>query len=367
MFHHGTTSFDDTIVLENGWSQLSETSDVLQLSFDTQATSMKPITTPLSKRLILVVEDNSQVRSVIVNALRMENYATQQAGNGLEGLRVLQKATPDLILSDINMPRMDGISFFQEVRKNPKWTAIPFVFLTSSSSPEEIQRGRELGVEDYLLKPIDPDDLVRIIKARLYRMAEIEVAQVGQAYLDTVKVLANAIEGRDRYTRGHVERVTMYATWLAKSLNWPEQHIRTLEFGARLHDLGKILIPGSVLNKPGQLTRDEWELMKKHTIVGAKMLQGIPHLRGTLPYLLYHHERWDGSGYPRGLKGREIPIQGRLLALADVYDALTTTRPYHPGRTHQEVVKFIRYEAGRQFDPRLALLFVRVLDTKMRS
>jgi putative two-component system response regulator len=326
-----------------------------------------PPTIPTNKRTILVVEDSAQIRGVITKALQMENYTTLQAENGWEALRILRDVTPDFILSDINMPRMDGIEFYKQIRKKPEWNAIPFVFLTSSSSEEEIQNGRELGVEDYLLKPIDPENLVRIIKARLYRLAEVETAQVGQAYLDTVKVLANAIEGRDRYTRGHVERVTMYALWLARALNWPPEHLRMLDFGARLHDVGKILIPGSVLNKNGKLDPDEWELMKKHTIAGAKMIQGVKHLQGTLPYILYHHERWDGTGYPKGLKNKEIPIQGRVLALADVYDALTTARPYHPARSHSDVMKFIKMEAGKHFDPRLAVAFVTVIQHKMRS
>jgi len=319
---------------------------------------------PITERLILVVEDSAQIRTVISKALELEGYKTRQGKNGLEGLALLEKETPDLILSDINMPQLDGIEFYKAVRQNSRWTAIPFVFLTSHSTSEDIQRGRELGVEDYLTKPIEPADLVRIINARLYRTAAVEVAQVGKAYLDTVKVLANAIEGRDKYTRGHVERVSTYSLWMAKALNWPAQHIRMLEFGARLHDIGKIVIPSQILNKPGPFTDDEWELMKKHTIAGAKMLQDIAHLRGTLPYILYHHEKWDGSGYPKGLKSKDIPIQGRILALADVYDALTTTRPYHKARTHEEVVEIISKESGMHFDPQYAPLFIQIMNDR---
>ena len=301
--------------------------------------------------------------NIITKALQAEGYTTRQGKNGLDGLEQLKQAQPDLILSDINMPQMDGLEFFKAVRKNPNWTAIPFVFLTSHGTSEDIQLGRELGVEDYLTKPIEPEDLVRIINARLYRAAAVEVAQVGQAYLDTVKVLANAIEGRDKYTRGHVDRVTTYSLWMAKALKWSPQHIRMLEFGARLHDVGKIVVPGSVLNKPEPLTDEEWELMKKHTLAGAKILQDIPHLRGTLPYVLYHHEKWDGSGYPKGLKEKEIPIQGRILALADVYDALTTARPYHAAKSHQEVTEIISEDAGKHFDPQLVPVFIKIMNT----
>ena len=317
----------------------------------------------MQEKLILVVEDSTQIRNIITKALQAEGYTTRQGKNGLDGLAQLKQAQPDLILSDINMPQMDGLEFLKTVRKNPSWTAIPFVFLTSHGTSEDIQRGRELGVEDYLTKPIEPEDLVRIINARLYRTAAIEVAQVGQAYLDTVKVLANAIEGRDKYTRGHVDRVTTFAMWMARALKWSPQHIRMLEFGARLHDVGKIVVPGSVLNKSEPLTDEEWELMKKHTLAGAKILQDIPHLRGTLPYVLYHHEKWDGSGYPKGLRGKEIPIQGRILALADVYDALTTARPYHSPKTHQDVNEIISEETGKHFDPQLAPVFIKIMNT----
>jgi putative two-component system response regulator len=321
---------------------------------------------PALSRLILIVEDSEQIRSIIAQALLLEGYDSVQASNGIEGLNILNERTPDLILSDINMPKMDGIEFLKAVRENPQWTTIPFVFLTSHSTSEDIQRGKELGVEDYLTKPIETDDLVKIISARLYRSATIEVAQVGQAYLETVKVLANAIEGRDRYTRGHVERVTKYSLWIAKALGWPQQHLRMLEFGARLHDIGKVVIPGHVLNKPGKLTDEEWALMKQHTIAGAKMLQGIQHLRGTLPYVLYHHERWDGTGYPKGLKQKEIPIQGRILALADVYDALTTSRPYHSAKPHDEVIEIFKAESGKHFDPQLAPIFIEIV-TKIHA
>ena len=325
---------------------------------------MRSLTIPTPERIILVVEDSPQIRNVIARALMMEGYIAHQAGNGLDGLKMLEKVTPHLILSDVNMPQMDGLQFFQAVRKNPAWTTIPFIFLTSHSSAEAIQRGRELGVEDYLTKPIDPHDLIKIINARLYRTAAVEVAQVGQAYLDTVKVLANVIEGRDHYTRGHVERVTTYAMWVANELNWPLQQLRMLEFGGRLHDIGKILIPASVLNKPGRLTDDEWGMMKRHTIAGAKMLRDIQHLHGTLPYVLYHHEKWDGTGYPKNLRGKEIPVQGRLLALADVYDALTTARPYHTARKHEDVIEILRKDSGIHFDPKLTPIFIDVLNKR---
>src|SRR5258708_7598049 len=307
------------------------------------------MTAPFQNKKILLVEDSRDVREVLMSALEMEQYVVYQADNGLSALKILQQMSPDIIISDINMPRMNGIEFYRAVRQNPIWTTIPFVFLTANNTSEDIQAGRSLGVEDYLTKPIDPRDLVSIVSARLLRTTQLQVAQIGQAYLETVNVLANAIEGRDPYTRGHVERVATYATQMARGLSWSDSEMRTLDFGARLHDIGKIIVPDSVLKKTGPLTDTEWALMRQHPEAGAKILDQISHLRDTIPYVLNHHEHWDGTGYPRGLKGKEIPIQGRLLAVVDVFDALTTARPYHPARPAAEVVKFLQVKTGSFF------------------
>ena len=326
-----------------------------------------PLTTPLNTKQILVVEDSSEIRRVLVNTLKAEGYTVHQGEHGEQGLRVLGHVTPDLILSDINMPRMNGIEFYKAIRQNPLWTVIPFIFLTANNTPEDIQEGRELGVEDYLTKPIEPKDLLAIVNARLLRVVDVQVAQVGMAYLETVNVLANVIEGRDPYTFGHVERVAKYARLMAEGLKWSPEHLRMLEFGARLHDLGKIIVPDQVLKKTGPLTDEEWQLMKQHPVAGAKILQQISHLKGTLPYVLYHHEKWDGTGYPRGLKEKEIPLEGRLLAVVDVYDALTSARPYHPGRPAHEVAKFLSEKSGSHFDAEMVGLFLKVMGDAIKQ
>ena len=318
-------------------------------------------------RSILVVEDNRDMRETITQILEQEGFRVWTAPNGQAALEILQTVIPDLILSDIHMPVMDGLAFYQAVRRQPRLAAIPFIFLTSANSQEAILRGKSLGVEDYLTKPINPKDLITIIQARLARAMELRLALVNQAYLDTVRVLANTIEGRDRYTRGHVDRVSVYALATARALGWNEDQLRWLRFGALLHDIGKIIVPDQVLNKPGPLTPKERALMNQHTIAGARIIAEVQHLRPTLPYILYHHERWDGTGYPRGLKGKAIPIQARVLALADVYDALTTQRPYHPARPHEEVVRFIRLQAGKMFDPRLVPVFLRAIESQKET
>jgi putative two-component system response regulator len=319
-------------------------------------------TLPMPSKNILLVDDDEEARQNIARVLQIENYTIVQAVDGYEALKLLQRFSPDIILSDLDMPNLDGIQFYQQIRQNPNWVTIPFIFLAGPNSLDKIRMGQELGVEEFLMKPIEADELIRTLHGRLLRAIELEAAHIGQAYLETVTVMANAIEGRDHYTRGHVDRVTTYATWLAEELRWPPDHLRILEFGARLHDIGKVRVPDHILNKPGPLTDEEWEVMRKHPSMGARILRGISHLRPAMPYILYHHERWDGTGYPEGLKGREIPIEARLLAIADVYDAITTRRPYHPAQSYEEVIQILKSESGKHFDPDLVPIFINALE-----
>lgn len=319
------------------------------------------MTAPLKRKQILLVEDSYEIRLILATALTNENYEVHQAEHGEIALKILERIKPDLIISDINMPRMNGIQFYKALRLNKALTTVPFFFLSANNTPEDIQQGRELGVEDYITKPVDPKDFVALVNARLLRISQIEMAQMDLAYLETVNVLANVIEGRDPYTRGHVDRVANYARAMGEIMKWNPTAMRTLEFGARLHDIGKIVVPDQVLKKEGPLTDSEWVLMKSHAEAGAKILAPITHLRPTLPYVLFHHERWDGSGYPRGLKGKEIPVEGRLLAITDVFDALASARPYHPARPVNEVAHLIQTKAGVWFDPDLVPVFIQAL------
>ena len=323
--------------------------------------TMELPTIPIASKRILIVENNPQVREELTRIMEIEGYYVQQVGDGTAGLKLMVHWQPNLIISDMNVPNMNGMEFCKSVRNNPPWVAIPFIFLTSHADPEDIQRGRELGVDDYIIKPIDPNNLVKIVNARLLRAAELQIALIDQAYLDTINVLANTIESRDPYTHGHVDRVVHYSKVLANKLNWPLENMRMLEFGSRLHDIGKIFISDEILNKSVGLTPEEWNLVKQHPQKGAKILENITHLANAVPYVLYHHERWDGSGYPHHLSKREIPIEGRLLAITDVFDALTTDRPYHPRRKRQEVFDYLLSNAGILFDPDLVPIYIEAM------
>jgi putative two-component system response regulator len=321
---------------------------------------MEP-TIPIPNNKILVVEFDDRIRDAIVTTLQIENYYVLQAKNTADAFSVLEKNTPDLILSDMSNPGMNGVEFFNKIRNDMRLSAIPFVFLTKPTFDHRHQTIRELGVEDWVTKPINPASLTRTINARLLRAAEVKIAHIDQAYLETVEVLANAVEGRDRYTRGHIERVTTYSLWLAEELRWPEENLRTLKFGARLHDIGKIIVPDQILNKAGNLSEKEWELMRQHPSAGAKMLQKISHLEDAIPYILYHHEKWNGQGYPAGLVGREIPLGARILAISDVFDALTTPRPYRSAQPRETAYKYIISESGKHFDPDLVPTFITII------
>lgn len=307
---------------------------------------------------VLLVEDNADIIDVMREVLESEGYRVSCGRNGYEGYQAFEKEVPDLIVSDVMMPQWDGWQLLEAVRANPKGAAVPFLFLSARTDSTSTSKARLLGADDYLFKPFDADDLCLAVKAKLDRRRMIELFDTRAAHLQTVLMLANVIEARDQYTRGHVERVQLYGLMLARTLGWGHEAIAILEFGALLHDIGKVLVPSHVLNKTGKLSDEEYAILRRHPETGAQMLQGVDHLRSTLPYVLYHHERWDGRGYPEGRVGTEIPIEGRLLAVADSFDAMTSNRAYRAGRSFEEARQEIIVNAGRQFDPMMAEAFI---------
>jgi putative two-component system response regulator len=307
---------------------------------------------------ILIAEDNSDIIEVMRDVLETEGYRVTCAPNGREALTAFEHEVPDLIVSDVMMPQLDGFGLLQAVRGHPAGAAVPFLFLSARTEAAATAQARRLGADDFLFKPFDADDLTLAVRAKLDRRRAVERFDTRAAHVQTVLMLANVVEARDGYTRGHVERVQRLGLELARTLAWPEESLAVLEFGALLHDLGKILVPRAILNKPDRLLPDEWEQLKRHPQDGAQMLAGVHHLRAAIPYLLHHHERWDGKGYPNGLAGTAIPIEGRLLAVVDAYDAMTSDRAYRAALTREEATAEIARGAGRQFDPVLAEAFV---------
>ncbi|HSO27144.1 MAG TPA: HD domain-containing phosphohydrolase [Anaerolineales bacterium] len=306
---------------------------------------------------VLIVEDNAVLREGLREMLSAEGFIALCAENGVEALEQMSAITPDLILSDISMPEMDGLEFFSAVRAHPDWVTIPFVFLTARSEKEDILTGKKLGAEDYLIKPLTRDELITAVRSRLNRSRQLHLVQLQQAYETSLTALANAIDLRDRYTRGHVERVTAYTLAIAEQLGWPEAHLHALRFGAILHDIGKIHVREVMLIKNQPLDQQEWQEIRRHPVNGAEMIRDIPYLAPAVPVVRHHHERWDGGGYPDGLAGDQIPFGARLVAVADSFDAMTTDRPYKPALSLEAAYEEIERNAGLQFDPAVVAAF----------
>jgi putative two-component system response regulator len=307
---------------------------------------------------LLIVEDDPAMLVALRDILEGAGYRVRTAANGELALEELTDYEPSLILSDISMPVMDGIELFEAVRRRPNGAAIPFIFLTARGTREDIFAGKSLGADDYITKPVTSQELLSAVHARIQRTDELMVAQLEAAYKASLMALANAIEARDFYTRDHVDRVNAYSQAMAETLGWTAARRASLEFGAILHDIGKIAVREAVLCKTGPLGRDEWNEMREHPIVGARMIEGIPYLAPAIPIVLYHHERWDGSGYPEGIEGEAIPEDARLLAVADTFDAMTSNRPYRKALPVSLAYETIVSEAGKLFDPDMVNAFM---------
>jgi len=307
---------------------------------------------------ILVAEDDALLRDVIYNILVLEGYEVFSTVNGRQALDFFVSVKPDLIVSDIMMPVMDGFELLEEVRSIPQGVTMPFLFLTARTERRDVKKARALGVDDYLFKPFDAWELIEAVRTRLDRRRAVELFDTRAAHLQTVVMLGNVIEARDPYTAGHVDRVRRLALSLGFALNWNAEEIAILEFGAVLHDIGKIMVPRSVLTKAGPLDDEEWDLMRQHPQVGAHMLEGVDHLRPAIPYVLYHHEWWNGGGYPFGLKGADTPPEGRLLAIVDAFDAMTSNRPYRKGLSVADALVEMRKNSGLYFDPEMVAVFL---------
>jgi putative two-component system response regulator len=318
----------------------------------------------MTEETILLVEDSDVLRQGLKSLLEQEDYRVITGGNGKEALDKMEVTTPDLILADILMPEMDGYELFEAIRSKSEWISIPFIFLTARRERKHILAGKRLGAEDYLLKPISPEDLLTAIRSRLGRSQQLLLAQMQESYEASLIMLANAIEVRDPYTRGHVERVMNYAQTIAEYLGWTTIEINKLRFGSILHDIGKINIAEDILKKEGSLTDEEWVEMRKHPEMGAELVKGIHYLDPAVPVILYHHERWNGSGYPYGLKAEKIPLSARIVAIADSFDAMTTERPYRKELTPEQAFSEVISGRGIQYDPLMVEAFQHAWETE---
>jgi putative two-component system response regulator len=270
------------------------------------------------------------------------------------------------------MPGMTGFEVCEKIRNDPQVAEIPIIILTALDDRDSLLRGLKSGADDFISKPYDRFEL----RARLIGITRLNRYQkllqerenlrtahkrLSEAYEATIEGWSRAMDLRDRETEGHSRRVTELSIKLAKTMGLSDEDILHLRHGALLHDMGKIGIPDSILHKQDELTEEEWVIMRQHPKLAFDMLNAIDYLREALDIPYFHHEKWDGTGYPQGLKGDQIPIAARIFAVADVWDALTSDRPYRPAWSREEALNYIREQSGKHFDPQVVVQFFRVI------
>ena len=328
--------------------------------------------------LVLCIDDNPEVLK-LMKMLLADEFDLELMTSAEQGLRFLREKNPDLVLCDVMMPGMDGHAFCRTVKSDESLKHIPIILVTARSGAEMLNEGLQAGADDYISKPFDSTELKARIRA-LLRIREMEaelalvnrnlkmrtsdlVEQQKSLFLSTVKSLASAIDAKDEYTRHHSTRVTDFTLKVAAKMGFSGKELEELELAAVLHDVGKIAVPESILNKPGRLTEEEFKQIKEHPVRGEAILSPVIELKEIGRIVRAHHERYDGTGYPDRLKGREIPLGARIMAIADTYDSITSERPYRKAASHRYAVKEIINCSGSQFDPEVVENFLEIAGT----
>jgi cyclic di-GMP phosphodiesterase len=325
---------------------------------------------------VLLVDDDPAIHRMIGRILRRHSLGLVSAHGGREALESVRAATPDIILLDVSMPGMDGFEVAAHVKADPNLNDIPIIIITGRDGAETLTRALDTCADDFISKTADPSEIIARVKHHLKRKHMLDQLHVEQltcidtvshktrqlstamdrlkeASLEVIWRLTAASEYRDNETGAHIKRMSHYSAAIARQMGLKEKTVETLLYAAPLHDIGKIGIPDGILLKPDRLNVSEWEIMKRHTTIGADILKGstIGFVRMGETIARTHHEKWDGSGYPHGLKGGQIPLVGRIVALADVFDALTTKRPYKKAFSLEISNRIIAQGKGVHFDP----------------
>jgi len=333
---------------------------------------------------ILVVDDEEPIREIVASMLGTAGYACKQAASGLEALAILTSGEEfDLMLSDLMMADLDGIGLLERTKE--KYPDMPVVMVTAVHDISVALAAIRNGAYDYLLKPFEREQLLNtvsralenrrlkvenriyqtnlesLVKARTDQL-QTAMGNLERSYDITLEALGDALDLKDRETEGHSKRVTAFTIAIARAMGLPRDQINTIARGAFLHDIGKMAIPDKILNKPGKLEPEEFNIMKEHAHLGYQIVKKIPFLAEAAEIVYSHQERFDGSGYPRGLRGEQIPLGARIFSVADTLDAITSDRIYRPkqtlGAAREEIAKW----AGRQFDPEVVRVFLEMPD-----
>ena len=293
---------------------------------------------------IVVADDTAPLLETLCETLSSDGYDVLPASDGEVAMSLVGSESPDLVLTDINMPSLNGIELCRRLKENPATRLIPVMLLTGLDGRAERLAGIDAGADDFLTKPVNTSELRARVRSlmRLKRFTdELDSAE------SIILSLALTVEARDKYTGGHCERMAAYAATLGMHLGLTTDEVGALRRGGYLHDIGKVAIPDSVLQKAGPLTEDEFEIVKRHTTIGDSLCGNLRLLRMVRPIVRCHHERSDGSGYPDGLGGDDIPLLAQIMGVVDVYDALTTDRPYRPAMTPADACETLQREADR--------------------
>lgn len=329
-------------------------------------------------KTIFVVDDNDTNLMAVKKALG-GTYKTYAVPSAEKMFRLLEKITPDLILLDVEMPEMDGFEAMERLKADSAFCYIPVIFLTARHDVETEIRGLEIGALDFINKPFAAPVLIKRIKMHIENDILIKESQRSLRDMQnaTISVIAEMVENRDEVTGSHIERTQLYLEILIEEMirkgiyanEIAQWDLSLLLPSAQLHDLGKICISDLVLNKPGKLNDEEFALIQKHPAEGERLIDEIiakasddGFLTHAKKFAGYHHEKWNGKGYPRKLAGEDIPLQGRIMAVVDVYDALTSERPYKKPFTHEKSVEIIREDSGKHFDPKIVDAFLDIAD-----
>lgn len=329
---------------------------------------------------ILIVDDELEITEILSDLLSAENEC-EAAGSAEEALDRLSKREFQLVISDITMPGMSGLEMLPQAKQISPSTVI--VMISGMQTVESAIGALRLGAFDYLMKPFDLRQVEAVVKRALehhelivakqryenhleelveQRTAALDRAlgSLEDAYRTTLKALTAALETRDSETHGHSERVVTYSLRLGREYGLSSKQMKSLEFGSLLHDIGKIGVPDSILRKPAKLTDEEWVKMREHPVHGQQILRGIEFLEGAARVVGQHHERWDGSGYPLGIRQEEIDVCARIFAVADAFDAITSDRVYRRGKSYEAAARELDDWVGKQFDPKVVQAFHRV-------
>ncbi|KFZ39158.1 chemotaxis protein CheY [Shewanella mangrovi] len=313
-----------------------------------------------NERFTLLLVDDEPINLQVLRHSLQEQYRLLFAKDGVAALSLAANERPDLILLDIMMPGISGYEVCEALKRSPDTEDIPVIFVSAMADAKDEFRGLELGAVDYITKPFHP----QIVQARVKtHLSLVRAKDVQRTRLQIVQCLGAAAEYKDNETGLHVVRMSHFSRLLALELGYSEEKADDILHASAMHDVGKIGIPDAILQKPGKLDDDEWQVMRTHPQIGAKIIgeheNGLLQLAAIVA--LNHHEKWDGSGYPRGLVGEDIPEIARIVAVADVFDALTSVRPYKPAWPIADALAHMQAQSGKHFDPNIIAAFMRCL------